>query len=366
MKISSPFSLFACLLLGHFVAAVPALARQDVVPGSRYTSARGAALGDAYLPLGEDGGAGLFYNPSVIGKVKKFEATPMDFSMYANSGFTDTFDATSFYKVTSLSEYKEKLAESQSFSGAGVSLLPSFATRGFAMGILLSSQVGARHDNQTDTIRYKSTYQFIPAIGTGVSLAHGIIRLGYSLQWVNKAEGDITVPAAQATGYDQNLPQGSGFSHTLAAALTFPTTYLPSFNLVARNVGNTSYGGGSLVPFAQNSPGGPPVETMSFDASFSIAPRLGSGVYVNLVVEDRDVLNTSKVILLQRMALGAELVFRDAFFVRAGLGSGYPCAGIGMKQKDSEFSITWYSEEIGTTERQKDARFMFQYKISAF
>ncbi len=355
--------LSLCLILGH----VSAYARQDLVPGSRYTSGRAAALGDAYLPLGEDGASGLFYNPAGIAKIKKFQAEPMNLALYGNAGFANSFEATSAYKSTDLSEYKETLLKSNSYNGLGAQILPSFSTRGFAFGLLMSSQVGAQHDPTADTIRYKSTYQFIPAIGTGVSLARGIVRLGYSLQWVNKAEGDITVPTAQADGYDQNLPQGSGFSHTIGAALTFPTMYLPCFNLVARNVGNTNYGGGSLVPFSKTSPGGPAVEKMSLDGSFSLQPKIGNGVYTNLVAELRDMTNISKLSMLERAAFGAELSFRDAFYIRAGFGSAYPAAGIGFRQKDNEFSLTWYSEEIGGGLRgQRDSRFMFHYRIGAF
>ena len=40
------------------------------MPGARYLSARGAALGDAMLPWGDDGASGLFYNPASLGKIR--------------------------------------------------------------------------------------------------------------------------------------------------------------------------------------------------------------------------------------------------------------------------------------------------------
>src|SRR5262245_48259896 len=137
-------SVLGCLVFGQ---ATSGWARQDTVPGSRYTSARSAALGDAYLPIGDDGASGLFYNPAGLARIRQTTFEPANVQAYANDGFAATLASPSlnFYKATSLSSYNSTLQKYPmqhiAFGGA---LTPTFYTRGFAVGLLMQSQVGAR------------------------------------------------------------------------------------------------------------------------------------------------------------------------------------------------------------------------------
>jgi hypothetical protein len=245
-------------------------------------------------------------------------------------------------------------------------LAPTFACHGFAFGLLLSDVFGASSDAAGD-VHYRTRFQFVPAGAFGVRLAGGIVRLGYSIQYVSKAEGDVTVPSGTTLGYNQQLLQGSGLSHTVGAALTLPVTYLPQLNIVARNAGGTSYNGPSLIPYGQNSTGSPASEKMTFDTSFSIQPKIDSGVFANFVLEYRDMTDRTGTALLERLCGGMELSVRDFIILRAGWGEGYPSAGVGFKMRRGEFGIAWYSEEIGTAYHgQRDLRYMFQFKMRAF
>ncbi len=98
-----------------------------------------------------------------------------------------------------------------------------------------------------------------------------------------------------------------------------------------------------------------------------IQPKIGNGSYFNLVGEYRDMTDTSDISYLGRINFGAEFALRDSIFLRGGWGSGYPSAGIGVKQKKGEISLTWYSEELGTTYHAlRDQRFLLQYSVKAF
>ncbi len=344
-----------------------AFARQDVVPGSRYTSARAAALGDAFLPIGDDGAAALFYNPAVMGKLRGVKLEPMNISLMGNSGFASGLGLNSF-KITSLSSNLSNLQSSPGvFQGVGATILPTYYTRFFSVGLLAQEEFVASYTT-SGNVRYKSNYQLIPALATGVRLAGGIVRLGYSIQWVNKAEGDVTVPTdTDPLGYNQSIAQGSGFSHTVGGSLTLPITYLPQFNVVVRNALNTVYMDTMLYKFTTTSSGTPATELMTFDGSLSIQPKIGSGVYSNLILQYRDFTNRSGVSLFGRLCAGAEISFRDVFFLRGGWGSGYPSAGIGLRRRQGEFSFTWYSEEIGSSYlEQRDPRYLLQYQVRAF
>ncbi len=341
-------------------------ARQDVVPGSRYTSGRAAAMGDAFIPLADDGAAGLFYNPAGLGKVKYFQLEPMNFQLQANSDFLSSVDRN-FYKATSLGKYYPKIiTKSPAFPGMSATIFPNFAARGFAFGVLMMDQISATSPDGVN-IRNRSKYLFIPTFGAGLRLAGGVIRLGYSLQWVNQASGDITLPASESLGYNEGLAQGSAMSHTLGLALTLPVSYLPSLNFVARNLLNAKFGSFSILSLAKNVSGVPDTELTSYDASVSIQAKVGGGGSVNMVVEYRDLTNRSGISLFGRLCAGMEFSFRDQFFLRTGWGSGYPSAGLGLRRKKAEFSLSWFSQEAGTKYHElRDTRYILHYQIRAF
>jgi hypothetical protein len=239
--------------------------------------------------------------------------------------------------------------------------------KGLAVGVLYLNQISGQV-REDGSVHYRSLYQLIPAVATGVRLAGGIVRLGYSFQWVNQASGDKTVAAdADPLGYNQGLAQGSAFSHNLGFALTLPFRYLPSFNVVARNVATAKFRSNTLFELAKNPNGLPPDEPMTVDGSVSIQPKVGQGGIFNLVLQYRDATNRSQVPIWGRLAAGGEFGFREQFFLRGGWGSGYPNVGVGFKRRGGEFSLTWYSEELGAGyHQQRDIRFLVHYQMRAF
>ncbi len=341
-------------------------ARQDIVPGSRYTSARAAGLGDAYISLGDDAPSGLFYNPASLGRIRKFVVEPINFSVSANSGFVKIADPNA-YKVTDLSSYAPVVNQhSGQRSGMGGGLVSSLAFPGFALGVLAETHVSAL-GNGDNTLNYQSLYQLIPAFGSGFRFFQGIIRVGYSLQWVNQAQGNQTVSVDGDLGYNQNLKQGSGLSHTLGLALTLPVRYLPMFDVVVRNVMNTSYQFPSLYSFTQSSTGFPDSEPMTVDVAFSLHPRLGRGVLMNLILQERDMTNRSGIGFLFHFAAGMELSFRDKVFLRGGWRGGYFSAGLGLKGRGAEMSLALFTENVGTSsQKQGDTSCLFQYQIRTY
>lgn len=338
----------------------------DSVPGSRHTSARGAALGDAFIPLVEDGAGALFYNPAGIGKVRYLQLEPLNFQVHINSDYVNMVDRN-FYKVASLSNYAPNIIRKEGKTpGLGAAVFPNFAGRGMAFGVLLQNEFQATASGSN--IVYRSNYLFVPTFGFAVRLASGVVRLGYSLQWVNQASGTITVPNDAATlGYNQLLAQGSSLSHTLGVAITLPVTYLPALNLVARNFLGTKFGSFTVVPLGRNTSGVPPNELMSLDAALGMTQKGGAGLSFHYAVEMRDFTNRSGTSLFTRLVGGLEFDFRNQFFLRVGWGSGYLSSGIGLKRRSAEFGLSWFSEELGKSYREKpDTRYMLHYQIRAF
>ncbi len=354
-----------CFLM---VMTAPAWARNDVVPGSRYTSGRAAALGEAFLPLTDDGASSLFYNPAGLARLSpqvRFEA--LNVQGQFNGELVETLNQD-FYKAASLNSFRPRLREiPDRFPGFSTAFLPNIYRKNFAVGLLANASFMSRYtpDGQ---IRYRSLYQLIPAAGVGLSLAEGIVRLGYSVQWVHQASGDVTASDSLADlGYSQGLQKGSAFSHTAGFALSFPVRWTPSFNLVARNIGNARYRDFAIMPLVSTSVGTPADEPMSVDASLSLHPRAGGSGIWNIVVEGRDLTNRSQTPVLVRLVGGLEYQYRNSFALRFGYRSGYPSAGLGVRSHSAELAVTWFSEELEPGYHgYRDVRWLLHYQIRTF
>jgi hypothetical protein len=343
-----------------------ALGRDDLVPGSRYTSARAAAMGDAFLPLGEDVASGLFYNPGNLAKIRLMEYNISNFTLDLNTPFVSNLGLGSV-SLPILGSFLPTLTTvSPKFLGGGGSFFMDFGMPGFSVGVLLQSQIGAQL-NADSTVTYRSLYQLIPAVGTGFKLFRGLIRFGYSLQWVNQAVGNVTTASSTSLAYTDGIAQGSAISHNLGVGVTLPFRLVPTFDLVVRNAMGANYISPVIYPFTSSSTSVPVTEAMTFDGSFSLQPHLGRVTILNIVGVYRDILNQSQDSVLGRIALGAEIAVRRRFFFRAGFSGGYPSAGFGLKAGKRELSFAWYTTEIGTSfMSQGDTRFMMQYQIGSF
>ncbi|MFL5812776.1 MAG: hypothetical protein ACJ763_04310 [Bdellovibrionia bacterium] len=360
-------------LLAALITFESAEARDDVVPGSRYMPAAAQAMGDAYLPVADDPASALFYNPAGLGLIRGVHADLMNLQLYGNSNYFSGVDLshTDFVKVTSLNSYSAALQRSpNNWQGVGYSLVPAFYVKGIAFGLLIQEQVRARYNTSgsNPAIDYKSNYQIIPAMGGALRLAEGIVRIGYSLQWVNQASGEVDGSSPTGSlGYNQGLQKGSALSHTLGIALTMPYQHLPELNIVGRNLFMARFSGAAMMPFAQSSNGTPGNEGTSFDVSLSWIEKIGAGSEFTWVIEDRDAVNSSHISVLGRLAIGLEFNFRHVFFLRGGWGSGYPNVGLGLRRKKSELSLTWSNAEIGTGYHDvQDTRYILQYQVRAF
>jgi hypothetical protein len=354
-------------LAGLFGASRGAEARFDSLSSSRYTSARAAAMGNSFLALSDDVASALFYNPAALARFQGPTLEPMHIQARATTDYVRG-SGLAAYKLYNLDAYQETLTLlSPQIHGFGGGMVPSAAIFGFGAGILIQDDIEASVEDGELTTR--ASREMIPSLGYGVRLAKGIVRIGYSVQWVNRAAGERTIPldGSEEILYRRDLLGGSAFSHNAAITTTLPYQYLPSFNLVARNIGGVQYRSFSLANISKGVAGTPDPELSQFDFGFGMQPKISGGSYASLLAEAKDLLGVSGVPIFGRLSAGAEFSLYGLFFLRAGFGRGYPSAGIGIRRNGRDFSFSWYSEEIGNGFRdERNQKFTMQYQVRAF
>jgi hypothetical protein len=356
---------------------VGAWARDDRIPGSRFITARAAGMGDQFIASADDATA-LFYNPAGLAKIKRFNLETLT-QFGINMAFVKTLTLNS-YKFFSLPLYQPVLANNVGLSpGVSGAVFPNVSFRGFAAGVLYQNRVTAK-DRGDGTIRNRSRFELIPTAGVSIPLYSGIFKLGYSVQYLNVAKGNVLIDTAtDAVGYNEKLYEGTALSHTAGFTFTVPAAYLPSVHVVARNVNNTVYTSSALLPLAKNSSGAPATEPMTVDAAFGLTPKAGGGTSVSVNFQGRDILNPEFITnvlsftnllnlkCFELIGSSVEVNIRDRVFLRGGFGSGSPSAGIGFRGGRSELNIGWWSEDVGDDYHdEKDMRFTIQYTMRTF
>jgi len=338
----------------------------DRVQGSRFVSGRCAALADSCAPTAMVPTEALMVNPVGIAKIQGFHFEPLLLQAQVNRTVTKHFPRTST-GIYDLDSMKDPLMAQPGLSpGGSFSIFPNIGFRGFAAGVLYQRSVRASYDGTN--IVGVSRSQFIPTVGTGFRLASGVLRFGYSLQWVNQASGEVTaLPTATDISYGRNLPQGNGLSHNGGFALTLPYRYLPVLTGVARNVGGLKYSRGGVVHFTKDPGGAPATEKASYDAGIGWIYKTPLGVKLAFQGMMRDLSNVSDATYAKRAAVGLEVEIMWSLKLRAGYGSEYPSAGIGFEFMKSNLDIAWTSEDIGTRNSPvRDQRYILQYAFRLF
>ncbi|MBN22179.1 MAG: hypothetical protein CL678_12940 [Bdellovibrionaceae bacterium] len=352
------------ILLCIFSTLQHAQARRSVIPGSRYESARAAALGGAYLPIVDNGVEALFYQPAAISKTDDFFVEALNLQMSFNNPYLNNAGVINTGQF-SLEKLNQKTFSG--FSNAGVQLMTGLAVQGFSFGLLYRTELGAQKVD--GVLTYRSEYQLIPAVGFSVRLAKGIVRLGYSLQLVNESIGEITEtdPDNASLSYKNGLAEGAGLSHNFGFALTLPLSGLPSLNIVARDIGGTSFSLPNLVGVAKNSSGQPSAEKMTVDIGMGLHYVAKGGGFYNLALTYRDALSKGSGHLLSKISFGFELNLMKLVSVRLGFGEGYPSGGFGIITPRGEIMFTYANQEVGSGFRNTmETRYFAQYRLSFF
>jgi hypothetical protein len=348
-------------LLGSIFLSKIAVALPYSYPGVRYISPHGQSLGGMTLPLSDETGNSLFNNPAGLARNPKFRSEPLNLNLDLNSGVLGSFvNSTGF---ASLGGFTSNLNSNVNkvYSG-GFGNLTAVSWGGLAVGLLLQERVRAYSDGTT--VNYETRSNLVPAVGYGLALARGVMRVGYSLQLVSQASGVAQAPSDSSAAYLKGISEGKGISHTASVNFVFPYKYIPTFSLVGRNLFGMRYSSKGLISRARSPIGVPEEEAMSVDAAFNFMARLYGPVKSNWYLQFKDVTGATSMALLDKLSLGLDLGISPAVSVRLGLNNLQPSAGIGYRSEMSEINLAYYQELTPFPSILKwDTRYALQYKF---
>ena len=345
------------------VFSLTAHARPYNYPAIRYESVTSESMGGVTLPLSDDIGNALMNNPAALAKNTKFRAEIINLNLDANTSMVSNIGLNTL-KMTGLSGMESSLnSNTNQIYGAAYSNMSAVAWGGLGIGLLMQERSVAYSDGTN--IHYQTLSQTVPTIGYGFSLARGIVRVGYSFQYVNETTGTGQAAATDSTASFLNgLDQGHGFSQNASVNFVFPFTYLPTVSIIGRNLGGLHYTSGSLASFGNGVVGLPADEPTSVDASLNFTVRISGELKSGWYFQYKDMTGTSGLPFLEKLNTGLEVNVSKSVSVRAGLTGTQFSAGFGYKSDMSEINLAWYHEQTPFPGLSYwDTRYALQYKI---
>ena len=248
--------------------------------------------------------------------------------------------------------------------GLGISNISAFSWNGLGLGFLVQEFSSATSDGTN--VKSHAVSQFIPTVGYGFGLARNIIRVGYSLQYVNQVSGDATATSNSSASFLSGIQKGSGLSHNVSVNFALPFNYLPTFSVIARNLGGLHFAAGGLLPRGSSITGPPGAELMTVDASFDFLVRISGNIKTHWFFEFKDFTMKSSIpSVFERLSTGLDISLSPNFALRGGMtGIAEFSGGLSYRSPNSEISLAYFNEKSPfSTTAAWDTRYALQYKV---
>jgi len=316
----------------------------------------------------------LYRNPANLGSVRRYFGTFFDPEFEGQANFTDIVKSGSLTKSVEVEHMAGELrSRPDLFFHSRVQFTPSFTTKNFGVGFLYRNELNAITNSATATVSAGTTMDTFyqndmgVVVGSNLSLFGGVVKIGASAKAINRIEvvSGTLATSGSTFALSSIAAEGSAISYDAAVIVQVPVAWVPTFSVVARDIGDTRFNARNGVRVKAVSQ--PTTVKQSVDAAISLFPIHGNKVRSTWTVEFRDITDSrleknSK----KRLHVGAEINFRDAFFLRLGANQGYFTGGIEIASEKMAWQISSYGEEIGTEANPKEdrrytTRFLIRY-----
>ena len=329
-----------------------------VILSEGWTSARAMGMGNAYSAVVSNSDA-LFYNPAGLSRIKGFNWTVFD----PHGGINGLDTVQRIQNIAANSSKNQSVANEVSgfyghpvFAEAGVKTaftIPNFGVAGYG-----NSNAGFALDNPAyPNLNLDYFVDYGVTVGGSLDLVPDAVQIGMVARRFNRTGTTETLTAGQlATMNSSQLQQelqrrGTAYAVDVGMLFTSPAPTHPTFSVVWKDLGNTSFshdsGIGAPQPIPSNMLAG-----FSFELS---APLISLRPSV-----DYDYINRSDIASLNKVHIGLELGL-PLIDIRAGLNQGYYTAGVGVDFGLLHLDAATYGVELGNYPGQhQDRRYVAQ------
>jgi hypothetical protein len=324
-----------------------------------YTNTRALGMGGALIGVTSDE-TSLYRNPANLGSIRGYFGSLIDPELEGQGSFTDIVRAGSLTKAVEVENMAGELeANPGEFYHAKAQFTPSFTRKNFGFGFIYRNELNAMV-SETATTSMDTFYQndlgFL--LGMNLPLFGGVVKIGATAKAINRIE---IVSATLSTVGPFDLAtianEGTAIGYDAAIMIQAPLAWVPTLTAVMRDVGDTEFNFRDGIRARTASQ--PTTVKQSIDAAVSIFPIHGNKIRSTWTVEYRDVTNSREEEgSAKRLHIGAEVNFKDLFFLRAGMNQNYYTGGIEISSERFSWQLSSYGEEIGTADDpQEDRRY---------
>lgn len=341
-----------------------AIGFEDGVFPELITSARGLAMGNAYISKVDDSHS-AFYNPAGLGSVRNTTFHLTNFQVESNRDFNDVIGsgngadqlAKKAAKTYSIDGLRQLLVDNKGkILHARAQTFPNLTFRYFSIGYMAAKRVRATIGEETGSqLEYADRLDHGPVTSFNASLWGGVFKAGASVIYLQRSELIGTAnPNSTVNINSSDYKKGSMIFVTAGSKLTLPIAFLPTFSSVLRNATGNEFS-------KTGGPDAPDKIKQTVDLGFSLTPQLGKRSRIHLEYNYKDAANKYDNPSSRRSTFGIEIDFSRIFFVRGGYGDGFGSGGIGLKTDILEVDISTYAVDTSsaTYKGREDRRFAF-------
>lgn len=324
------------------------VANADKVNAEWYSSARALGMGNAAISCAEDPASAMFYNPAALARNKKFNFELFTPHIEMGLGnFKLNSESAKISEQTKLDKADPALQKNpETATYFGASLYPNFYAQNFAFGVLIRHETSAYRRRVTNELLYRARFMVIPTMGFSMSMFNGMWKFGVAARVIQLTENDKITSNYTDQGFFSAASEGAGLGLDGGWLWTFPLDFKPTIGVVVRNIGDTSFPGGTSMGIGESPISSHDSEKQKYDLGFSIAPKIGKRSIYTIALDYRDVGNESNTLAGRKINFGMEAEFNHWFYLRGGARAGYWTAGLGFGGKNGTLDLGTYADEL--------------------
>lgn len=327
-----------------------------------YRGVRQMGMGGASIAVVNDE-TSVLSNPNGLGRLRDSFYTLFDPELTTGDDDYNTLIGTAgFGSVNPEKVYNQLGDEVDNPYYFKAQMFPSIVVPNFGFGILGRYEVLAKR-NSDGTLDYKYQNDYSANLGTNLSFWGGRVKLGFAGRLINRVEYEGNRdPAVESLSFNSFSTEGMALAADIGLTLAAPWKYIPTFSLLVRDVGGTSFTFSDGVFGKNSSRGVPQMQQQSIDAAVALFPIYGKYSRGVFTVEYTGVDDTANVDdHMDRLHIGTEVNLWDAYFLRVGYHANDWTAGFEYATGLMQWQFATYSEEIGIgTYTDRDRRAIFK------